>query len=115
MEIVTLPSEALTRFGSTGVEIGPVAGFREAPDKVFVHLARIGPGGGIGRHPATGWQLFAVVHGEGWVAGEDGHRRPLTADGGEAVLWRPGEEHESGSEAGMLAVIVESPARPVRL
>jgi hypothetical protein len=97
------------------VEIGPLAVFREASGRTTVHLARIGPGGGIGRHPATGWQLFAVVDGAGWVAGGDGVRRPIAGADRDAVLWSPGEEHESGSAEGMLAVLVESPGRPVAL
>jgi hypothetical protein len=31
-----------------------------------------------------------------------------TIGAGEAVLWEPGEEHESGSDDGMTALVVES-------
>jgi hypothetical protein len=56
--------------------------------------------------------VFAVVVGTGWVAGEDGVRRPVAAGDREAVVWSPGEVHESGSDDGMLVVIVESRTRP---
>jgi quercetin dioxygenase-like cupin family protein len=51
-------------------------------------------------------QLFTVVGGSGWVSGADGEREPIRA--GEAVLWQPGEEHESGSEEGMTVLVVEA-------
>jgi hypothetical protein len=42
----------------------------------------------------------------GWVAGDDGEREAITS--GDAVLWEPGEEHESGSDEGLTALVVES-------
>jgi hypothetical protein len=33
-------------------------------------------------------------------------REPISA--GEAVLWDPGEEHESGSDDGMTVLVLES-------
>lgn len=76
--------------------------------EAHVVVIEIGPGGTVGRHPAASQQLFAVVRGSGWVAGRDGEREPIAA--GEAVLWEPGEEHESGSERGMTALVVEAEA-----
>ena len=64
------------------------------------------PGGIVGRHPAAGAQLFIVVLGTGWVSGGDGEREQIRA--GEAVLWEPGEEHESGSDEGMTVLVVEA-------
>ena len=68
----------------------------------------IGPGGFIPQHPAVGPQLFCVVEGEGWVAGEDGNKVPIVA--GQAAYWAPGETHESGTEGGMRAIVVECPS-----
>lgn len=65
----------------------------------------IGPGGFIPRHPAASRQLFAVMEGSGWVSGEDGRRVPIRA--GQAALWEAGELHETGTEAGMRAIVVE--------
>jgi hypothetical protein len=36
---------------------------------------------------------------------------PISA--GEAVLWEPGEEHESGSDEGMTVLVVEAEALDV--
>ena len=78
---------------------------RLAPE-AHVVVIELGPGGLVARHPAVGAQLFAVVAGSGWVSGGDGAREPIEA--GEAALWEPGEEHESGSDAGMTVLVVEA-------
>jgi quercetin dioxygenase-like cupin family protein len=78
---------------------------RLAPE-AHVVVIEIGPGGRVGRHPAAARQLFVVVRGHGWVAGADGERRRIGT--GEAVLWEPREEHESGSADGMTALVVEA-------
>ena len=93
---------SIARFGSVEFTIAPLA--RLAGEGQVV-CARLGPGGRIGRHPTVGAQLLAVVEGSGWVAGGDGRREPIEA--GEAVLWQPGEEHETGTDEGLVAVIVE--------
>ena len=69
-------------------------------------VIEIAPGGVVARHPAVVSQLFVVVSGSGWVSGADGEREAIRA--GEAVLWDPGEEHESGSEEGMTVLVVEA-------
>ncbi len=61
--------------------------------------------GFLPRHPATVAQLFAVVEGEGWVAGTDGRRVPIKS--GQAAFWDRGEEHESGTEGGLKAIVIE--------
>jgi hypothetical protein len=50
------------------------------------------------------------VSGEGWAAGPDDE--PVALGAGDAVLWEPGEEHSSGSDDGMVVVIVQSPEPP---
>jgi GrpB-like predicted nucleotidyltransferase (UPF0157 family) len=70
-----------------------------------VQVAYLPPGGRVGRHPAASDQLFAVVAGRGWVAGDDRVPREITS--GYAARWRAGEEHEAGADAGLTAVIVE--------
>lgn len=77
-----------------------------------VSIIRLGGGSVLGRHPAVVDQLFYVVAGEGWVAGGDGSRLPIRA--GQAALWRAGEEHESGSQSGMTAFVVESESLTAR-
>jgi quercetin dioxygenase-like cupin family protein len=79
---------------------------RRLAAEAHVVTIEIAPGGVVGRHPAASTQLFVVIRGTGWVSGGDGAREPITA--GEAVLWEPGEEHESGSNAGMTVLVVEA-------
>jgi quercetin dioxygenase-like cupin family protein len=78
---------------------------RLAPEAHVVAI-EIEAGGVVARHPAVGAQLFVVVAGAGWVSGRDGEQVPISA--GEAVLWEPGEEHESGSDDGLTALVVEA-------
>lgn len=60
----------------------------------------------MGHHAATIHQVFLVVQGQGWVAGKDGVRMTLQA--GQGAYWEPGEEHAAGTEAGLMAVVIES-------
>jgi quercetin dioxygenase-like cupin family protein len=76
----------------------PHAGLRAA----CFHLEA---GGLIGRHAATMPQLFCVVAGGGWVSGEDGTRVPIRT--GEAAWWDRDEVHESGTDTGMTAIVLE--------
>ena len=79
---------------------------RSLAPEAHVVVIEMEPGGVLGRHPAGVAQLFAVVRGAGWVSGGDGAREPIGA--GETVMWDPGEEHESGSDEGMTALVVEA-------
>ena len=78
---------------------------RLAPE-AHVVVIEIAPGGVVGRHPAVVPQLFVVASGSGWVSGDGGEREAIRA--GDAVLWDQGEEHESGSDEGMTALVVEA-------
>jgi quercetin dioxygenase-like cupin family protein len=71
-----------------------------------VVVIRVEAGGRLGRHPAGCEQLFLVIEGAGWVSGQDGQRTPIAR--GEAAVWGEGEEHESGSDEGMSALVVEA-------
>jgi quercetin dioxygenase-like cupin family protein len=98
---VELPGEReVTASGSVSARVRRLAG------DAHVVVIEVGPGGVVGRHPAGMAQLFTVVSGSGWVSGADGEREPIRA--GEAVLWQPGEEHESGSDEGMTVLVVEA-------
>lgn len=75
---------------------------------LHVSCMRLGPGGLIGMHPASTPQLLAVVDGTGWTRGETGDRTPISAGG--AVFWEQGEMHETGSDSGMMAIVIETAA-----
>jgi quercetin dioxygenase-like cupin family protein len=90
----------VTAPGSISARVRRLAGEAHA---VVIEIA---PGGVVARHPAVGFQLFVVVSGSGWVSGAGGERQAIRAS--EAVLWDPDEEHESGSDEGMTALVVEA-------
>ncbi|WP_190233115.1 cupin domain-containing protein [Streptomyces avicenniae] len=105
MEIFTFDraERVVGRFGSVGTRATRVA----AGDGGAVSLTclTLAPGGTIGAHRAPVPQLFLVVAGDGWVAGADGRRTPVTA--GTGVRWDADETHASGSEAGLTALALE--------
>ena len=105
MEFVSLPNGFEDRFDTSGVELWVLADLQSA-EVARTHVARYVPHSVLGRHPTKLWQLFMVVDGSGWVSGADDERCPIKA--GQAVMWKPGESHASGSDDGMLAVMVAS-------
>jgi hypothetical protein len=50
---------------------------------------RLDPGGVVGTHPAGAAQLFLVVAGDGWIAGPDGERVPITSGWSGQPPWLP--------------------------
>lgn len=106
MKIYRFDAEAgrtIEMHGSLNFILSPIVRTAEPAQVSCFHL---GPKGVVGYHQATIPQLLAVVQGEGWVRGQDSERRPITA--GQAAYWVGGEWHESGTETGMTAVVVES-------
>ena len=75
-------------------------------EELHVGCMRLGPGGLIGMHPAGTPQLLAVVEGEGWIRGEEGTKTRVSAGG--AVFWEEGEMHETGTDAGLVAIVIET-------
>jgi quercetin dioxygenase-like cupin family protein len=88
-----------------GVTVAPLTEpiARGAPFQAAVF--RIEGGGRIARHPASVPQILAVLEGSGWVSGGDGAEERIEA--GEAVFWTAGEEHETRTERGLTALIIE--------
>jgi len=77
-----------------------------AQGPVAIGCIRLGTNGVLGFHPAVVNQLFLVVEGEGWVRGKD-DSEPVPIRAGQAAFWEAGEGHESGSEEGMVAIVIE--------
>lgn len=88
-----------------GVTVAPLTASLATGAPVQAAIFRLGPAGRIARHPATVPQIFAVLEGAGRVSGADGDFQPIAA--GEAVFWFAGEEHETTTEHGMTALILE--------
>jgi quercetin dioxygenase-like cupin family protein len=75
------------------------------PGAIRAAIFHVEAGGRIARHPATVPQILAVLDGTGHVSGADGEFAPIAA--GEAVFWEAGEEHETVSDGGLTAVVLE--------
>ena len=91
-------------YDSSNVVVTPI--LSGALPAARVHVAYLDPGGVIGRHPAGTDQLFVVLRGNGWVSGDDGHPVAITA--GQAAFWQSGEQHETKTDTGLSAVIIQS-------
>jgi quercetin dioxygenase-like cupin family protein len=82
-----------------------------------VYVVHVAAGGEIGPHRAGFDQLFLVVQGVGWAAGDDGVRHALAPLEGAFIA--KGAIHSKGSDTGMVAVMVQAdafagPQLPVR-
>lgn len=76
-------------------------------DKVaHIGCVHLDENGLIGYHPAVVPQLLLVVHGEGWVRGETDEY--IKVHSGEAVFWDKGEWHETKTDTGLTAIVIES-------
>jgi len=87
------------------VTIAPLTAPLQSETPVQAAIFTLGAGGRIVRHPATYPQILAVLEGSGHVSGADGVPQPIAA--GEAVFWTAGEVHETVSEQGLTALVLE--------
>jgi quercetin dioxygenase-like cupin family protein len=90
------------KFGSVKAIIAKVI---DLESDAAVNVAYIRPMERIVSHQAAASQLFLLVEGEGWARNESEEIFSLRE--GQAMYWEEGEWHESGSETGMTAVIIE--------
>ena len=106
MKIVRFDRETgrnISRYNSAGFTLSAVAHlFGEA----VIQYACLESHGMIGYHQARVSQLLLVVQGDGWVRGETPERTIIQA--GRGAFWEKGEWHETGTETGMTAIIIES-------
>ena len=114
MQIIEVVASRLDAFGSRGVTINhpidPVGGNADAmllrsTGPAHIVTAVLEPGGKIGRHPARGFQLLVVVSGELRVSGD--HDEVVELRPGQAVLFEPGEHHESVANTAATLTIME--------
>lgn len=64
--------------------------------------------GVIGYHQAVVPQLLLVVSGEGYVRGEK--EESIKVQSGDAVFWQKDEWHETKTDVGLTAIVIESEA-----
>lgn len=93
----------ILEYGSRNVSISNIIRLATNARISYMHL---GANGIIGHHQAAIPQLFLVVEGEGWVRSKSPQRTPITK--GQAAFWERNEWHESGTDTGMTAVVIES-------
>jgi hypothetical protein len=94
---------SITHFGSEHLTITGIV--HVTSGDVHIGCMHLGPGGRVGAHQADTPQLFLVVRGEGWVRGPEPERTAIVVD--QAAFWEADEEHESGTETGMVALVIE--------
>ncbi len=99
------PGSPITHYSSTRATATPVV--RDLAD---VHLTwiRLEAGGQLGNHQAVKNQLFIVIHRDGWVQTEAGAK--MAVGTGQAAFWQAGEWHTSGTDTGMMVLVLESDA-----
>lgn len=98
--------QEIKEYNSSNVFISPILQIEKG---AVIHLMSFDPQGIIGSHQAGGPQVLLVIGGEGWVRSESPESVPVAV--GDGVFWDLGEWHESGSEAGMTALVIESTVR----
>jgi hypothetical protein len=94
---------AIDTFGSMNFILSRVVGLTAEARVSCFHL---GSNGKVGYHQAVTPQLFLVMQGEGWVCDGTSKRVPITL--GCAVFWDKDEWHESGTNTGLIAIVIES-------
>ncbi|MDX5475668.1 MAG: cupin [Bacillaceae bacterium] len=60
----------------------------------------------IGFHNAVIPQLLLIVAGEGWVRSDDTPKTRVKT--GDAIYWEKGEGHETFTNSGLTAIVIES-------
>jgi quercetin dioxygenase-like cupin family protein len=105
MKVFRFDSEVgrpLSAFGSHDVILSRIL---RTSCGVQIGCMHVQPNGVIAMHQAVGPQLFLVVQGQGWVRGQE--TAPTAVHAGQAVFWEDQEWHETGTETGLMAIVVE--------
>ncbi len=101
MQLFRFPSVPISRFASRFSMTHVLC----SPGPARANCAYLPAAGLIGRHQTMENQLLVVIAGDGWVSGEDNERRSIKKD--EAAFWTVGETHETGSDNGLTALVLE--------
>lgn len=102
--------KTVTAFGSEGFTMAGIV--REAED-THIGCMYLEKGGIVGGHPAPVPQLLLVMAGEAVVRSDGGE--PQTIGPGTAAYWESGEWHETRTETGLTAIVIESANMNVRM
>ena len=88
-----------------GVTVAPLTASMGGGSAFQAAVFRLAAGGRIARHAARCRQILAVLEGAGEVSGASGAAQRIAA--GEAVYWAAGEDHETRTDDGLTALIIE--------
>jgi quercetin dioxygenase-like cupin family protein len=90
------------QFGSVKAVISKVL---QLDDRAEINAVYFRPHESISHQQTVTQRLFLLVKGHGWMKSEGGK---FTVTEGQAILWDKDEWHETGTEIGMTAVIIEA-------
>lgn len=94
--------KAITQFDSRNVIISRIMW---KSGSLSINVMFLGEDSLVGHHQAVEGQLFCVIQGRGWVQGDEHIEIEILA--GQAALWEAGEWHETRSDSGLTAVVIE--------
>ncbi|MGE7884101.1 cupin [Bacillus sp. NPDC094077] len=75
-------------------------------ENIHIGAMHLQANGIIGYHEAVISQLLLIVDGEGYVCGAD--KEKVKVEAGQAVFWEKGEFHETSTENGLMAIVMEA-------
>ncbi|PPA71040.1 cupin domain-containing protein [Jeotgalibacillus proteolyticus] len=93
----------VTHFGSDFV----MSRILKTESAVQISCMHLDAGGVIGYHQAAVPQLMLVVSGNGKVKGKEDQY--INAEAGDAVFWEKDEWHETITDDGLTAIVIEGP------
>lgn len=102
IDLRAVETRPIQQFGSEGYSLGTLGVLRPG----HVAYLTLEPGGVVGRHPAVGTQVLVVLSGSARVSGGAGGV-PAQVEPGLAVMWEPGEDHETRTDEGLTALVLE--------
>ena len=101
LDLGAMSGHPIAAHGSRGFSVAAL-GLSADAHLVVLQLA---PGGVVGRHPADGRQLLAVLAGDALVSGSYGDAEAIGP--GQAAVWEPYELHETSTTGGLTALVLE--------
>lgn len=104
MEIYQFKKEAgnkITKFNSDFI----MSRIIQTQKKAHIGCMHLDENGIIGYHQAVVPQLLLIVSGVGWVRSETGGF--IKVHSGEAIFWENDEWHETKTDTGLTAIVIE--------